>query len=72
MFLHSGQAARTLIQMRPQGNHLPASRNKTTKFDCATQQFVILGAFMAFSCLPAGVTNTYKRKGRHHQAAAQV
>jgi len=72
MFLHSGQAARTLIQKTLLGNHLPASRKKTTKFDCATQQFVILGAFMAFSCLPAGVTNTYKRKGRHHQAAAQV
>jgi hypothetical protein len=72
MFLHARQARRTLIQKRLRGNHPPASRKKTTKFDCATQQIVILGAFMAFSRLPAGRTNTYKRKGRYHQAAAQV
>jgi hypothetical protein len=60
------------MQKTLRGNHLPPSRKKTIKFDCAAQQFVILGAFMAFSCLPGGRTNTYKRKGRHHQAAAQV
>jgi hypothetical protein len=54
------------------GESPKAPRNKTSRFYCAAQQFVILGEFMAFSCLPAGRTNTYKRKGRHHQAAAQV
>jgi hypothetical protein len=72
MFLHSGQAGGTLIQKTLLGNHPSTSRKKTTKFDCAAQQIFILGEFMAFSCLPAGRTNTYKRKGRHHQAAAQV
>jgi hypothetical protein len=47
-------------------------RKKTSQIDCAAQQFVILGEFMAFLCLPAGVSNFYKRKGRHHKAAAQV
>jgi hypothetical protein len=72
MFLHSGQAAGTLIQKWLRGNHLPAPRKKTIKFDCAAQQFFILGEFMAFSCLPEGRTNTYKRRGRYLQAAAQV
>jgi len=47
-------------------------RKKTSQFDCAAQQIVVSGEFMAFLCLPAGITNFYKRKGRYHPAAAQV
>jgi hypothetical protein len=48
------------------------TRNKVTQNYCAAHQFFTSGEFMAFLCLPSSVTNFYKRKGRHHQAAAQV